>query len=122
LTTALVGRSDELHASVAFSPSAGDESSIPIGCVFISEVVERTPVVVICECIPKPVRILPRYSRGVYTGLGVKARLSHPRAKGTLRARRATRRPNRSSSGPHSKHPSGVATDATLAETGVKHK
>ena len=67
--------------------------------------------------VPKPVRILPIYSTGVYTGLGVRARVSHPRAKGTLRASKAMRRPNRSRSGPHSKHPSGVAMDATLAET-----
>lgn len=68
--------------------------------------------------VPKPVRILPIYNMGVYTGLGVRARVSHPSAKGTLRASRAARRPNRSRSGPHSKHPSGVAMDATLAETG----
>lgn len=68
--------------------------------------------------VPKPVRILPIYNTGVYTGLGVRARVSHPSAKGTLRASRAVRRPNRSRSGPHSKHPSGVAMDATLAETG----
>ena len=67
--------------------------------------------------LPIPVRILPIYSTGVRTGLGVRARVSHPSAKGTLRASRAKRRPNRSRSGPHSKHPSGVAMDATLAET-----
>lgn len=72
--------------------------------------------------VPKPVRILPIYSTGVYTGLGVRARVSHPSAKGTLRASRAMRRPNRSRSGPHSKHPSGVAMDATLAETGNEYK
>jgi hypothetical protein len=64
-----------------------------------------------------PVRILPRYSRGMYTGLVLRARVSHPSTKGTLRASRAVRRPKRSSSGPHSKHPNGVAIDATLAET-----
>ena len=71
--------------------------------------------------VPIPVRILPMYSRGVYTGLGVTARVSHPSAKGTLRASRAMRRPNWSRSGPHSKHPSGVAMDATLAETGNRY-
>jgi hypothetical protein len=69
------------------------------------------------EHVPIPVRILPRYSRGVHTGLGVRARVNHPSTKGTLRASRAVRRPNRSRSGPHSKHPNGVAIDATLAET-----
>jgi hypothetical protein len=72
--------------------------------------------------VPRPVRILPRYSRGVPTGLGVKARVSHPTAKGMLRTSRATRRPNRSNSGPHSKQPSGVAMDATLAGTEVRHE
>lgn len=71
--------------------------------------------------VPMPVRILPVYSTGVKTGLGVRARVSHPSTRGTLRASRATRRPNRSRSGPHSKHPSGVAMDATLAETGSEY-
>lgn len=68
--------------------------------------------------VPIPVRILPIYNTGLFTGLGVRARVSHPSAKGTLTASRAVRRPNRSRNGPHSKHPSGVAMDATLAETG----
>lgn len=72
--------------------------------------------------VPIPVRILPMYSRGVYTGVGVRDRVSHPSAKGTLRASRAIRRPNLSRSGPHSKHPSGVAMDATLAEKGNRYK
>lgn len=50
-------------------------------------------------------------------GLGMRARVIHPSTKGTLRASRAARRPKRSRSGPHSKHPNGVAMDATLAET-----